>query len=92
VVGASRPRASRVVGPFDFSRPWPDLGIGSPAATKGGDVEYWAAATPHDAAVWTVQQLLGPGWTASMTDRRLTGQAAGLKLRPNGACKLKHAI
>ena len=66
-------------------------GIYVVAATRGGRVEYWAAATPRDVAVSTVQQLLRTGWTASMTNRRLTlEQVASLKLRPNEACKLKY--
>jgi hypothetical protein len=61
------------------------------AATKGGEVEYWAVATRREAAVWTVQDLVAPGWTAALTDRHLTqGQVADLKLRPNGARKLKY--
>ena len=59
------------------------------AAIRGKHVEYWAAATPRDVAVATVQQLLGPGWTAGMTQLRLTtDQAAALKLPPNCARRL----
>jgi hypothetical protein len=62
------------------------------AATKGGEVEYWAVATRREAEVWAMRDLAAPGWTAALTDRHLTqGQVAELKLRPNGARKLKYA-
>jgi hypothetical protein len=61
------------------------------AATRGAEVEYWAVATRREAAVWTVQDLVAPGWTAALTDRCLSHeQVVELKLRPNGACKLKY--
>jgi galactokinase/mevalonate kinase-like predicted kinase len=39
-------------------------------ATKGREVEYWAAATPRDAALSEVQQMLDPGWTAKRITAR----------------------
>jgi hypothetical protein len=67
-------------------------GIYVVAATRAGKVQYWAAATPREAAVSTVQQMLLPRWTATLTSRRLTpDQVAALKLRPGGARQLKYA-
>ena len=67
-------------------------GVSVVVATGVGKIEYWVAATQREAAMSTVQQLLAPGWTAVLTDRRLTPkQVAALKLRPGGACKLKYA-
>jgi len=60
------------------------------AATKDGATEYWAAATPRDQAIKAVQEQLAPGWSASMTDRRLdTAQVAELEMRLNSVRKLK---
>jgi hypothetical protein len=54
--------------------------------SKGNELEFpscpRAVATRREAAVWTVQDLVAPGWTAALTDRRLTqGQVAELELR-----------
>jgi len=35
------------------------------AAIKGNETEFWAAATQRSDALAAVQQLLGPGWTAT---------------------------
>ncbi len=61
------------------------------ATTKGHQTEYWAAATPREEAVAAVQQLLTPGWTAALTERRITPkQVAVLHMRPNDVRKLKY--
>jgi hypothetical protein len=60
------------------------------AVANAGEVEYWAVATPREAAVSTVQQLLDPGWKVTLTERRvLREQAAALNLRPGDVSKLK---
>jgi hypothetical protein len=65
-------------------------GVSVVVATGVGKIEYWAAATQREAAVSTVQQLLAPGWTAVLTDRRLTPkQVAALKLRSRGSVQAK---
>lgn len=62
------------------------------ATTKHGKTEYWAAATVRGNAVNAVEQMLGPGWTATLTDRRLAPEKVrALKLLPNGVCQLKEA-
>ena len=51
--------------------------------------EYWAAATLQEKAVAAVEKELGPGWIATLTDRRLTSQRLSmLKMRPNAVRKL----
>jgi hypothetical protein len=66
-------------------------GVHVVAAIKAGEVVYWAVATPRENALLTVQQVLAPGWTASLTYRRLTpDQVAALKLRPGGARQLNY--
>jgi hypothetical protein len=61
------------------------------AATKDSQTEYWVAATRPEEAVAAVQQLLVPGWTATLTDRRISPkQVAVLHLRPNGVRKLRY--
>jgi hypothetical protein len=51
--------------------------------------EYWAAATLQEDAVAAVEKELGPGWIATLTDRRLTSQRLSiLKMRPNTVRKL----
>lgn len=58
-------------------------------ATKGDQIEYWAAATIREKAVAAVEKELGEGWTVRLTDRRLTGQRLSkLRLRPNGVQRL----
>jgi hypothetical protein len=58
-------------------------------AKMDDEVEYWAAATVRDKAVAAVEKHLPPGWTATLTERRLTAQrAAALKMRPNTVQKL----
>jgi len=68
-------------------------GIYVVAATKGGQTEYWVAATRRDEALAAVQQVLPAGWRATtVTDRRLTPeQVESLKLRPHDVRKLKEA-
>ena len=59
-------------------------------ATKSDAIEYWAAATRRDEAAAAVQAILAPGWTASLTDRRIAAtKVAALKLRPNSVRRLK---
>ena len=44
-------------------------------AKKEAVTEFWAAATLQEDAVAAVERELGPGWTVSLTDRRLTVSA-----------------
>jgi hypothetical protein len=56
---------------------------------KGDQTEYWAAATIQEKAVAAVEKQLGPGWTVTLTDRRVTGQRLSkLMMRPNTVRKL----
>ena len=65
-------------------------GIYVVATSKGNMTVYWAAATDQAEAVATVQQRLPPGWTAVLTDRRLTpDEIASLKLSPGGVRQLR---
>ena len=58
-------------------------------AKKDDVTEYWAAATLQEDAVAAVEKELGPGWIATLTDRRLTSQRLSLlKMRPNTVRKL----
>jgi hypothetical protein len=41
------------------------------SATKNGQSEFWAAATPRDSAAAQVQGSLPPGWEAKLTGWRL---------------------
>jgi hypothetical protein len=60
------------------------------ATSKGNMTVYWAAATKQAEAVATVQQRIPPGWTAILSDRRLTpDQVASLRLRLAGVRQLK---
>jgi hypothetical protein len=66
-------------------------GVHIVAASKGGKVEYWAAATSRENAATLVQKLVPSGWKAVLTDRRITPEhARALKLLPDGAEKLKY--
>jgi hypothetical protein len=68
----------------------PADGIHVVATSKGNMTIYWAAATEQADAVAIVQQRLPPGWTAVLTDRRLTpDEIASLTLRPGGVRQLK---
>jgi hypothetical protein len=68
----------------------PGGGIYVVATSKGNMTVFWAAATEQAEAVATVQQRLPPGWTAVLTDRRLTpDEITYLKLRPGGVRQLK---
>lgn len=62
------------------------------AATMDSQTEYWVAATQREEAVEAVQQLLAPGWTATLSaDRRISpAQVSVLHLRPNGVRKLRY--
>jgi hypothetical protein len=58
-------------------------------AIKGNQIEYWAAATIRERAVAAVEKELGPGWTITLTDRRLTGQRLSkLRMTPNSLQRL----
>jgi len=58
-------------------------------AKKDGVTEHWAAATLQENAVAAVEKELGPGWTVTLTDRRLASQRLSmLKMRPNTVRKL----
>ena len=60
------------------------------AATKHGQTELWAAATPRDQAIAEVQQLLGAEWAFSLTDQRITPeQVVALALHPGGVRPLE---
>ena len=59
------------------------------AATKDGQTEFWAAATPRARAAAAVQRLLPLGWTAFATGWRLTpGKVAELSMHINSVRKL----
>ena len=59
------------------------------SATKNGQSEFWAAATPRRVAAAQVQRSLPPGWKATLTSWRLSrGRAAELEMRPNTVRKL----
>jgi hypothetical protein len=65
------------------------VGIRVVAAANADDIEYWAVATPREAAASTVQQMLAPGWKAALTERRvMRDQVVALDLRPGEVCKL----
>jgi hypothetical protein len=59
------------------------------ATTNGREKADWAAAVPREQAVAAVESQLAPGWTAMLTERRLTpGQVEALKMRVNSVRKL----
>jgi hypothetical protein len=61
-------------------------------ATKNGQSEFWAAATPRRVAAAQVQRSLPPGWKAIVTSWRLSrGRAAELEMRTNTVRKLTEA-
>jgi hypothetical protein len=59
-------------------------------AKKDGVTEHWAAATLWENAVATVKkEQLGPQWTVTLTEHRLTNQRLSiLKMLPNTVRKL----
>jgi len=58
-------------------------------ATKDGQTEFWAAATPRYRAAAAVQQLLSPGWRVSFLGWRLSpAKAAALKMSAGNVQKL----
>ena len=68
----------------------PDDSVYVVATSRGNMTVYWAAATQQAEAVAIVEKRLPPGWTAILTDGRLTpDQVASLKLRPGGVRQLK---
>ena len=59
------------------------------SATKNGQSEFWAAATPRRAAAAQVQRSLPPGWKATLTSWRLSRErAAELEMRPDTVRRL----
>jgi len=59
------------------------------SATEDDQSEFWAAAAPRRAAAAQVQQLLPPGWTATLMGWRLGRvRAAELKMRPDSVRRL----
>jgi len=60
------------------------------AASKGGETEYWVAATNPKEATVAVQLVVGPAWKVKLTNRRLTPpQLAELNLRPDDVRRLR---
>jgi len=54
------------------------------SATKNGQSEFWAAATPRDSAAAQVQEILPPGWEAKLTGWHLGAERiAELQMAPN---------
>ena len=54
------------------------------SATKNGQSELWAGATPRDSAAAQVQGSLSPGWEAKLTGWRLGAErVAELQMAPN---------
>jgi hypothetical protein len=59
------------------------------SAIKDDQSEFWAAAAPRHAAAAQVQQLLPPGWTATLMGWRLGRvRATELKMRPDSVRRL----
>jgi hypothetical protein len=58
-------------------------------ATKDGQTEFWAAATPRHRAAGAVQRLLPPGWRITFLGWRLSPtKAAALKMSSDSVRKL----
>ncbi len=58
-------------------------------AKKEAVIEFWAAATLQENAVAAVEKELGPGWSLTLTDRRLAVHRLSLlKIRANTVRKL----
>jgi hypothetical protein len=75
---------------MDNSNEASEFGVYIVAAKKEDETVYWVAAAPRDGAVTMVHNLLPPGWSVSLTDRRMSpDRLYGLKLKPNTARKLK---
>jgi hypothetical protein len=65
-------------------------GIYIVAATKDRKTEYWAAAVPEGRAIEAVREQIAPGWSLSLTTKRLTpSTVTELKMRPNSVRQLK---
>jgi hypothetical protein len=59
------------------------------AASKGGETEYWVAATSPKEATAAVQLVVGPAWRVKLINRRLMpNQLAELNLRPDDVRRL----
>jgi hypothetical protein len=58
-------------------------------ATKNGQTEFWAAATPRHRAAAAVQELLPAGWRVMFLGWRLSpAKAAALKMSSGSVHKL----
>jgi hypothetical protein len=59
------------------------------SATRNGQSEFWAAATPRDSAAAQVQGSLPPGWEARLTGWRLGAERiAELQMAPDTVRKI----
>jgi hypothetical protein len=58
-------------------------------ATKGRTTRYWAAAASRKQAITLVRKLLSPDWNASCAATLTADEAAPLRLRANGVCKIR---
>jgi hypothetical protein len=59
------------------------------SATRNGQSEFWAAATPRDSAAAQVQGSLPPGWEAKLTGWRLGAERiAELQMAPDTVRKI----
>lgn len=58
-------------------------------ATRGRTTQYWAAAASRKQAVALVRKLLASDWSATCAATLTTEEAAPLRLRANGVCKLR---
>ena len=62
-------------------------------ATKDGQTEFWAAATPRHRAAAAVQRHLPPGWRVTFLGWRLSPtKAAALKMASGNVQKLISSI
>jgi len=60
-------------------------------AEKDGELQYWAAAIPPEDAARAVQQQLGAGWHARLTERVLDSEYEGiLDVPPGRVRRIKH--
>jgi hypothetical protein len=58
-------------------------------ATRNGQTEFWAAATPRHRAAAAVQRLLAPGWRVTFLGWRLSPtKTSALKMSSDSVRKL----
>ena len=64
------------------------------AATKDGEIEYWAVTLPRENAEEAVMsRMVGPGWTVCLTDQHITPRrAAALSMQSDRVRPLGPAI